>query len=233
MTDTDKSPLQEMNAGIAWGWKTVTSNLAFFAGLMIVLFILEIVASTLASAIPTEFVRLIWTILIDIAGVIVGVELILLSLRFYDGEKITFSTYKPAFLTFTNEYQAMVLRYIGVSIMYSIMVFIGFILLIIPGILLALTFCMSPFLVIDKKMGMMESLKLSADMTKGYKLSMFVIWLEAIVINIIGLVCLGLGLLVTLPLTLLAYVFIYRYLLKEHDAAVQPEQPVQEAVAAQ
>ena len=54
--------------------------------------------------------------------------------------------------------------------LFSIIVSVGYIFLIIPGIILYLMFSMFPFLMIEKKLSPVEALKESARLTKGSRL---------------------------------------------------------------
>lgn len=101
------------------------------------------------------------------------------------------------------------LKYIAVSLIIFAMVVIGLILLVVPGIYLALKYGFAPMFIIDKGVGISESLRLSAEMMKDRKFSLLVWCVLYAVINFVGLLLLGLGVLVTVPLTMLASVVLY------------------------
>jgi uncharacterized membrane protein len=104
------------------------------------------------------------------------------------------------------------LNMLGATILQSIAIVVGLILLIIPGIIVALMLMFTQFLVVDKKMSPIAALKESYRLTKGQLLQIFLFWLAIIVINLIGLIALVVGLLVTLPVTLIAVAHVYKKL---------------------
>ncbi|UCD08388.1 MAG: hypothetical protein JSU79_08510 [Dehalococcoidales bacterium] len=78
-------------------------------------------------------------------------------------------------------------------IISGIIIFIGFILLIIPGIIFACKLSFVPYLVIDKKMDAVAAIQESWRLTNGYALTVFVIALLAIPISIGGFLLFGVG----------------------------------------
>mgnify|MGYP007088253054 CR=1 FL=1 len=87
--------------------------------------------------------------------------------------------------------------YLVVSILFGILVVIGFILLIIPGIYFLLRYHFAPTLVVDKGMGVMEAFRKSSEMTLNRKWQLLGIYLTmffvCIGILILGLICLLIG----------------------------------------
>lgn len=104
------------------------------------------------------------------------------------------------------------LNYIGVSVLTLIIVSIGFVLLIIPGIFALLVFFLAPFVVIDKGIGPIAALKESARLTKGNRFNILVLVLAIALLNIVGALLLLVGLLVTAPVSMLAFAHLYRAL---------------------
>src|SRR5262249_10203656 len=107
--------------------------------------------------------------------------------------------------------------YVGAAILSGIIIAVGFVLLIIPGIVLAIMFMFVGYLVIDRKMGPVEALRASKRITTGHKWDLLLLMFAVIGINILGILCLLVGLLVTIPITLLSMVHAYRTL--EHKAS--------------
>ncbi|MEI6316451.1 MAG: DUF975 family protein [bacterium] len=88
----------------------------------------------------------------------------------------------------------------------------GMILLIIPGIIFAIRLAFVKFIMVEKEMKPMEALRESKRITKGYRWKLFWFFLVVLFINILGLICLFVGLLYTAPLTALATVIVYKKL---------------------
>lgn len=109
-------------------------------------------------------------------------------------------------------YYGLFFRYLGASILFGLMVAGGLILFIVPGIYLGLKYQFFSYLIVDKELGVLDSLKESSQITQGVKWQLFGFSLALIGINILGALAFGIGLLVTIPLTVVAHVFVYRKL---------------------
>lgn len=98
------------------------------------------------------------------------------------------------------------------SILYGLIVLGGFILLIIPGIYWAIKYFFFAYLIVDRDMGMMESIHASGELTYGHKWSLLLFWVLVGLINTLGAIVCLVGLFVTIPMTFMATIFVYRAL---------------------
>ncbi len=103
-------------------------------------------------------------------------------------------------------------RYLAAQIVVAVTVLLGFVLLIVPGIIAALAFMFTPYLIIDKDLAPFEAMRRSARITKGHRWPLFLFMCALILINILGVVALFVGLLVTVPLSMLAVARVYHAL---------------------
>ncbi|MEZ6116832.1 MAG: hypothetical protein R3C28_09700 [Pirellulaceae bacterium] len=101
--------------------------------------------------------------------------------------------------------------YLLASILYGIIVGIGFLLLIIPGIILVCGLWPYPYFVVDRKEGITESLSSAWKYTKGNRLTSILLFLIAMGLAILGVLMCGVGLLFTQ--TLAGCVFTVAYLM--------------------
>jgi len=92
------------------------------------------------------------------------------------------------------------------------MTFLGTLLLIVPGIILGIKFMFFSYFIVDKNAGIIESLEKSAELTKGSKTNIFLLALLLWLINAAGALCLGIGLIITMPLSMTAVAYVYRKL---------------------
>lgn len=67
-------------------------------------------------------------------------------------------------------------RYVAASSLFSIGMFIGLLLLLIPGVLFMLIFGFAPILVIDEKLNPIAAYKRSANLTKGTRVALLYIY---------------------------------------------------------
>ena len=98
------------------------------------------------------------------------------------------------------------------GIVYSLAVGVGFLLLIIPGVIMALGFSMYTPLIVDQKANAIESIKRSWEVCKPHLGALFLLFLVLGLVNIAGVCACGIGLFVTFPLSQLAIALTYRNL---------------------
>jgi uncharacterized membrane protein len=91
--------------------------------------------------------------------------------------------------SFTANYVNVVLA----NLLVGFIVGIGIVFLILPGIIFACKLAFVPYLVIDKKMEVIEALKESWKRTNGHAIDIFVMGLMAVPIFLLGLVFLVIG----------------------------------------
>jgi len=80
---------------------------------------------------------------------------------------------------------------IGVSLLFGIALIVGFVLLIVPGIMIACAWCVAVPALVAERVGVFDSFRRSADLTRGNRwrlFGLFVIWVMAVMLlsGIIG-----------------------------------------------
>jgi uncharacterized membrane protein len=150
----------------------------------------------------------------------IGMTINISALIFASGRDFTFETFAEM-LSWKKFFY-----YLITALLAGLIVCLGFILLIIPGILLALRFSLIKYIVVDQTPEPVEALKASARMTKGYRGKIFCFFLLALLINILGAMCLLVGVLFTFPLTTIAFALIYKKLANQTDAVEVVEEVV-------
>jgi phage FluMu protein Com len=112
---------------------------------------------------------------------------------------------------------------LGAGILFGIMVFFGFIALIVPGIILSLMFSQFYYLIIDRDVPIMDSFRISKDMMDGNKLMLFVIrFVAGLVGGLITILTCCLGGLVVGPYLALMNAVIYYTLIGQRTAEQRP-----------
>lgn len=198
---------------LQYGWKIMKENIWFFVGVLIVAWALAGVPHLIATILQREssglafFFRIIgW-----VANIIVSIGLIAIALKFLDKQEPKFEdlfSFRPYFW-----------KYLGASILTGIIAWVGFFLLIIPGIYWALKFQFFGYFVVEQERDPVEAMRMSSRITQTVKWKLFGFGLVLSLINIVGAICLFVGLFVTIPVTLLAYSFVYRKLLEQTESA--------------
>jgi hypothetical protein len=88
---------------------------------------------------------------------------------------------------------------------------------IIPPFLVGAYLGFAPCLIVDCNVGVMDSLRGSVTMAKGAILSLVNFSVAFALINLLGFLCLFVGLLITVPATMLAYSVVYDSLLRQTE----------------
>jgi hypothetical protein len=109
--------------------------------------------------------------------------------------------------------------YIGAALVATVAVFMGLVLFIVPGIIFLIRLWFVAFVIVDEGVGPLDALQRSWDITRGYALDLFLLFIILCGLNLLGVICLGVGLLVTLPISGLALAFTYRTLKARGAAA--------------
>lgn len=192
---------------IDFGFDIAKKNVIFFLSVFAILIIGNILINIVQHFVTQQnqlLLVFVITIFKTIFGLVTGMGLIKISLEFVDKKKPEVSD-----LFYTKS----LVNYFLVSLINGIIVVLGFILLIVPGIIFSIKLQYATYLVVDKNMGVVEALKKSWEMTKGVKMNLFLLDLLFIGINILGVLALLVGLIITVPLTMVASAFVYRKLL--------------------
>jgi len=98
------------------------------------------------------------------------------------------------------------------TILTGLAVVVGTVLLVIPGIIAALTLSQTLYLIVDRDMSAIEAMSESARIMKGNRLQYLGFGLVGVIIVLISIIPLGLGLLVSLPLMIISQAVVYRTL---------------------
>lgn len=101
------------------------------------------------------------------------------------------------------------LRMLGNSLLFVLMLYIGLLLCIIPGIIIALMFWPFQYVIVDDTSPHQSALSRAKDLTEGNWGAVILLVLASIAFNLLGLLACGIGLLFTIPLTVLMFAVAY------------------------
>ncbi len=141
-------------------WQITKDKIVFLVGLALVLFVAQMLVSYILEALKDggyDLVFIILQVLSSVVSVILGMGVLWITIKIVRGESFEIAdimTPLPQFF-----------RYIGVNIVYGLIVFAGMILLIVPGIIWAIKYSQVRYLILDKKMGVMEVLFMGIEVT--------------------------------------------------------------------
>jgi uncharacterized membrane protein len=152
----------------------------------------------------TILVSFLLTIIGVALSAIFGLGLIKISLEICDGKE-------PKISDLFSQYR-LFFRFLFASILKSLICLFGFILLIIPGIILSIRLSFFDYLIVDKNSKIIESLKKSWEITKGNVWNLFLLYILLGLINFLGFFALIVGLFWSIPTTMITEAFVYRKL---------------------
>lgn len=207
--EKDKFPFGE---AVKFGWQKTKEN---FWSLIAVTVIWILVGSMFSYTVKSfEKTAPVLSFIINLCSTLVSMIMTLgvtkIGLKIYAGEKFEVSELFENYRLFP--------KYLIASLFYFLAVLGGLVLLIVPGIILIIRMGLYTYLIVDKQMAPLEALKESMRLTKGNAFNLFLFWFILLGVLILGFLCLIVGLVAAIPVTVLAYVFAYRYLEQKKQA---------------
>ncbi len=160
-----------------------------------ILFVIASIVSSRAGNFANFFVNLLYGPLMA--------SITIAAAKSHKDEPITFATFfsypKPILLTL-----------IGASLLTGLLSLIGLVFLIIPGLYLIIGYSFTIPAIIDRDLNIWQAMEFSRKSIdqKWFKLFLFVIctWL----LNLVGILALGIGLIVSFPVSIIAIYFAYK-----------------------
>ncbi len=181
-----KSPIEYIKE--AWAIYTKKENFVFFAKIMAVLVIINTLLGYLINYLfPVQN----WENL-DFQNIPVLIGFVCISLVAFLVNMWTYSTMYMAILKMGKDekeifrlgYKKM-WKYFLITFVVTLIVMLGLVLLIVPGVMFGIWYSFSLFLVLDKSMGIKASLKQSKEMVKGKFWKIFVVNAVIMIISFI------------------------------------------------
>lgn len=208
MTQTP-SPSLDIGEAFRAGWRGFTANIGPLIVVALVVWVVTGAVNWLSTD-TTGFIRFLASVVSFFLGQLVAIVWISLALAIIDGRPVSGESLLPDGST--------LISYIIASLIFSVMFAVGLVLLIIPGIIVAVVFGLYGWALVDKGLDPIGSLRESSRLTAGRRGQLFLFVLLAIGLNILGLLALIVGVLITSAVTLIAAGHVYRQL----DGSLQP-----------
>ena len=199
-------PQLDVGDAVSYAWKKFQQYAGPLILIVLIVVIVNLVGAILRFTIDSFVVGALVAVLFWIVGQIVTIGVINASLMVTRGE-----TPEPG-KAFNTEYLG---PFIIGSILYGLIVLIGLILCIIPGIIAAFMLSFYGFYILDRGLSATDALTASFNMVKDNFGKVFLVILVAFVINFIGAILCGIGLLVTAPICWIILAYAYRKLNNE------------------
>ena len=186
-------------------WQRTKTQIWVLAGLLIGMTIISFTLSAFAMPMQKSIVG---TIVINLISCIISCIFALGYMKnifqALDGEEPQFSAY--------GQQARKIITYFVANLFMGIIVVFGICLFIIPGIYLSLRLQFFTAFIVEEDTGIIESLKRSWEITRGQGMPLFMLMLAMIGIFILGLILLGIGIFVAMPLIYMMYGYVFRKL---------------------
>ncbi len=195
-------------------WATIKEGFSILFKNLGVIILVEVIAAACWLAVHSLFFHsggilnhYIYVLATFLISTILAIGYANISLKLARGEQVHLSD-------LFNRSEVLV-SFIIAEFLSGFAIIIGLICLIIPGLILAVKFSLFNYVIIDKSEGPIKSLETSWNIIKGASWRLFFFYLVVILVNFGGLLLLGIGLLFTIPATMIATALVYRQLWRQ------------------
>ena len=184
---------------VGWdGFRANAASLAPLAGAMVALLVvfrwLAFRAEALALAVLFDVMGLV------LAGVL-GLLLAFAALAIVDGRSLDFGAYLAS-----GRFRAQAVA----TVVFWLATLLGTLLLVVPGVFIALTYCLYAFVIADRPTSGLGALFESSELTRGRRWQLLGLGVTFLIINTLGAAALLLGLMVSVPVSVIAAAHTYR-----------------------
>jgi len=192
---------------VRFGWDKMHAHSALVFKVVLTILALQVANSIVQKVLAGTALGFVATVVLVAANFVLGVGATLIALRLAQHRAVDYQNIVPPV--------KLLWPFFAAAVLTCLAVIGGLILLVIPGIWVALRLSMVRFEVIEGA-GIRESLHKSWEMTRGHALHLFLFMLALIVLNILGALVFLVGLLVSIPVTTIAYAHAYEKLKAAH-----------------
>lgn len=197
---------------LRFGWTKTKEHFALLLSAMAIMAVIRLGLSFVLDQVKEQGLTEVVVGLVAAAiNMLLMMGFMRICLRLYDGQ--------PAMVSELFSTYPLLFRYVVASLLYGVMVILGLLLLIVPGIIIGIRFQFYTPLIVDRGLGPVEALQQSLQVTKGVVWELFLFGVVTIGLNMLGALFFLIGLLLTFPVTILAAIFVYRHLLQRQLAA--------------
>ncbi|AZS52011.1 DUF975 family protein [Entomomonas moraniae] len=199
---------------IARAWEKVNGvKLPLFVALLIIM-VINTIINVFLEIIP-EQAAIVFNIALSIAACGLSTNFTIIALKHLRGEKLIDAL--KCFYSLSNIYITLVIA----TVVATILVVFGFLLFIIPGIYLSIGYCLMQWIIIDHpEVSPWQALEISRKIVTKHWFKFFGLYFILTIILIISVIPLGIGLIWTLPLTILAPGVVYQIIFEKSNALV-------------
>jgi len=189
---------------LSYGWNMYWRNVGPMVVLALVILAVNLVIGLIGSGTDSTGGQIVVNLLSLIVGVVLGMGLIRASLAVVEG-----GTPRADMLLRTDGF----LQYLVASVLVGIGVVLGLVLLIVPGLVLLVMWHFFGYVIVEEPTtGPVEAIRRSTEITRGYRWQLFGLLLLLLLINVLGFLACGVGLLFTYGISAVTVAYAYKRL---------------------
>jgi uncharacterized membrane protein len=207
---TDSLPIGE---SVSWAWDRFKENMPLLLAVSAVSCFVPAFLEWIEERAFSGFVESWMGIVHFVVGTTISLGAAKITLRIRDGKPVEFANLFDSFNRVPWLMLATFLMMMGTVF--------GMLLLIVPGIIIAIRLWFIAFVTIDEGCNAIDALKRSWNLTRGFGFDLFLFALLLIGVNILGFICLGIGVFVSMPVSWLATAYIFRFLSERHTRLME------------
>ncbi|MBI2050210.1 MAG: DUF975 family protein [Parcubacteria group bacterium] len=200
-----------ISEAMRFGWRTAKERFWFFAQAIIVIALITYGPGVIMRSFDRIELPTLVTLFFFLAGIVfwvvqllISIGLIQITLSHVDSRKTDIAE------LFTGA--RFLMDYVLGSFLFALIVGVGLVLLVVPGLIFLARFQFYQYVIVDKGAGSVQALKESWRITAGAFWQLVLFWLAVLGANILGFAALGIGLFWSIPATMLATGWVYRRL---------------------
>ena len=205
-----RAPFSATDA-IGYGWKGFTANIGPLVIIGLVLALASLLSNWLSQGFDSWFLTIIGSALSFFISLVIGLGLIRAALAILDGGRPSVEQ-----LVSTKD----IGPYILASLLVALIVMVGLILCVIPGLIAGFLLQFYGYAIIDKKVDSVTTapqstptgaIRASFEVVAANVGPLILLAVLCFLLNVAGAILCGIGLLVTLPVTAIAVAYAWRY----------------------
>jgi hypothetical protein len=190
----------DSGAALRKAWEMFMAHVAEFAGFALILFLIYALSSRMSGA---------GSLLLSLVSGPLYAGYAIVTFRLLAGREFRFNDFFAGFSFF--------LPLLLTGLASGLIVATGMVLLLIPGIYFLVSYLFAVLFVIDYGMEFWQAMETSRKLVSKHWFSCFGFVLVIILVNLLGLLALGIGLLVTYPVTACATAIVYRSIVGDRE----------------
>ncbi|MCA9352854.1 hypothetical protein KC901_01585 [Patescibacteria group bacterium] len=201
-------------------WKDYKANWTLFILIGIIFVLIGLVSKLGSSFNPythTFEQPLVTTVIGFLLQMFVGLGFIRFLLNMVDGKE-----YKVEDLFRGAESVAHFIYFVVVALLYGAFIAFGMVLLVVPGLVALVGFIFAQYLMAERKADIFESFQKSWMMTSGNRWKILWLMIVLALFNLLGVIALFVGLIITVPMSYIIYARLYRTL--DGELATTPDE---------